>query len=358
MLYEFIRKNRSEIINRTRRKAVLRQRPSPTEDELLHGVPLFLDQLADMLRFEGDNQFENVTEVMAITAAAHGGNSLDKGFSITQVVHDYGDIFQAVTELAIERFEQISNDNFRILNRCLDNAIASAATEYYRRNTEQETERKGFFIHELRNRLNSSFLSLQAIKSGKAPIAGSTMEVLNRSLLAIRTLIDRSLLEVRVDSGLQNKERFLINDIMQEVDIAGQLDAESMGLTLVMEPSSRFFISADRYMITSALSNLIQNAFKYTRPKGCVWVRTRVANERILVSVEDECGGLPSGKDIFRPFAQGGSDHTGLGLGLAISKRAVEANDGTISVVNMPGKGCVFTMNLPLDAVQNGTEKA
>jgi hypothetical protein len=70
----------------------------------------------------------------------------------------------------------------------------------------------------------------------------------------------------------------------------------------------------------------------------------------VLIEVADQCGGLPLGDpdELFRPFAQRGSDRSGLGLGLSITRRGVEANDGTLSVRNRPGKGCVFTINLPL----------
>jgi signal transduction histidine kinase len=68
--------------------------------------------------------------------------------------------------------------------------------------------------------------------------------------------------------------------------------------------------------------------------------------------VADKCGGLPPGKveEMFRPFTQQGSDKTGVGLGLSISRRSVEANGGVLSVRDMPGDGCVFTIDLPRHA--------
>jgi hypothetical protein len=74
-----------------------------------------------------------------------------------------------------------------------------------------------------------------------------------------------------------------------------------------------------------------------------------------LIEVADQCGGLPSGDldELFSPFAQRGRDRTGLGLGLSISRRGVEANDGKLSVRNRPGKGCVFTIDLPLQQLED-----
>lgn len=71
--------------------------------------------------------------------------------------------------------------------------------------------------------------------------------------------------------------------------------------------------------------------------------------ERILIDVSDHCGGLPASMiaTTFAPFAQHGSDRSGLGLGLSIARQGVESQSGTLSVRNLPGIGCVFTINLP-----------
>jgi signal transduction histidine kinase len=74
--------------------------------------------------------------------------------------------------------------------------------------------------------------------------------------------------------------------------------------------------------------------------------------ERVLIEIEDECGGLPcrdadADDELFRPFEQRNTDRTGLGLGLAFSRWAVDANDGRIYARNLPNKGCVFTIDLP-----------
>ncbi len=69
----------------------------------------------------------------------------------------------------------------------------------------------------------------------------------------------------------------------------------------------------------------------------------------MVVEVEDACGGLPEGaeKKIFDPLVQAGVDRSGFGLGLAIAKQAAEAHNGQVRVHNLPGKGCVFLLDLP-----------
>ena len=74
-----------------------------------------------------------------------------------------------------------------------------------------------------------------------------------------------------------------------------------------------------------------------------------------MIEVEDSCGGLPPdvGSDLFEPFVQRATDRTGLGLGLAIVRQAIDAHHGSVQLRNRPGQGCVFTISLP--AVRTGT---
>src|SRR5580765_7147619 len=123
MLHEFIAANREELIRLCRAKVATRSAPAPTEAEIDHGVPMFLDQLSDMLRLG----LTSTTEISE-TAIQHGHDLLLQGFTMSQVVHDYGDICQSIIELATEMKTSISPDDFRMLNRCLDYDGAGACT--------------------------------------------------------------------------------------------------------------------------------------------------------------------------------------------------------------------------------------
>jgi signal transduction histidine kinase len=124
-------------------------------------------------------------------------------------------------------------------------------------------------------------------------------------------------------------------------------------------------VEGDRQTLAALISNLLQNAFKFTRDHGDVALTARATADRVLFEVEDECGGLPPGKtdDLFRPFEQRGSDRSGVGLGLSICFKAAKANGGEIRVRDLPGKGCVFTLDLPrkppppLSAVGGGAKR-
>jgi hypothetical protein len=136
MLRDFLSENREELIERCRFKVTMRRAPRATPRELSHGVPLFLDQLMEVFPrvvSAGDGKGPAAVELdqdIAKTAARHGTELLAHGFTIEQVVHDYGDLCQAITELAVERAAPITVHEFGSLNITLDNAIASAVASF------------------------------------------------------------------------------------------------------------------------------------------------------------------------------------------------------------------------------------
>jgi signal transduction histidine kinase len=353
MLHEFIALNRDEIIRRCRAKVATRSVPPPTEAEIDHGVPVFLDQLRDALRFG-----QITSPEISRSAIKHGHDLLIQGFTVSQVVHDYGDVCQAITELAVELNAPISTDDFRTLNRCLDDAIAGAVTEYGRERNQSSidgesargSERLGFFAHEMRNLLNTAMVAFEVLKTGNVGVGGSTGTILHRTLMASRALISRSLAEVRLTQGVQNREQFLVSGFIEEIASAATLEANARGVRLIVTPVEEgVAIEADRQVLAAVVGNLLQNAFKFTRPRTTVTLRVGASAERVLFEVQDECGGLPSGNvnELFRPFEQRSVDRTGMGLGLAFSRWGAEANDGRIHARNLPDTGCVFTVDLP-----------
>jgi len=352
MLHEFIALNREEIITRCREKVATRSVPPPTDAEIEHGVPVFLDQLGNALRLHVATSPE-----MGRTAIKHGHELLLQGFTVSQVVHDYGDICQAITELAVEMKAPISTEDFRMLNRCLDDAIANAVTAYGREResvqdgmTARGNERLGFMAHELRNLMNTAIVAFEVLKSGNVGVAGSTGTVLHRSLMGARDLVSRSLAEVRLTQSVENLDSFLVSEFIEQVETGARLEANARDITFTVTPvEDGVAVEADRQVLAAVVMNLLQNAFKFTRPRSAVTLRVSASAERVLIEVQDECGGLPSRDidELFRPFQQRSSDRTGLGLGLAFCRWATEANNGRISARTLPDQGCVFTVDLP-----------
>ena len=352
-LHKFIVHHRAELIRRARAKVSLRSSPRATEVELKNGIPMFLTQLTETLKLETKPTTFHTEEIDA-SATQHGNDLLRMGFTVGQVVHDYGDVCQAITELALDREEAIGTEDFHTLNRCLDNAIAQAVTEYGRQREmaifEADEERRGMLAHEQRNLLSSATLAFQMLQQGTVPINGSTGAVLGRCLTSLRKIADRALAEVRLSAGLQRRVRMRVAGLIEQEAVAAALEATAHGLSLTVAPVDfGLAIDVDPLIVGSALANLLQNAIKFTAPGRHVTLRTLAERDRVLVEVEDECGGLPPGKaeEIFRPFLQKGANRTGLGLGLAIAREGVQANEGELRVRDLPGKGCVFIIDLP-----------
>ena len=357
MLYEFITTYRDAIITRAREKLTARPWPAASEQELVNGVPFFLTQLSDTLRAESVGT-PRTEEAVGDTATRHGRDLLARGFTVSQVVHDYGDICQAVTEIALEQSAPITTHEFKTLNRLLDTATAEAVTEHARitaeSRTTQEFERAGHVAHETRDLLNTAMLAYQALKQGTVAINGSTGAVLGRSLIGLRDLVVRSLAEIRMGTDQQVPERVAVAPFLSDIAIAGALHADSRKLKFVVELGDPMWaITADPQVLASAVTNLLNNAFKFTPTGGAVILRALSNDEaRILIEVEDECGGIPhSDGDAFEAFGERrGADRTGLGLGLSMARKAVQAQGGDINIRNLPGRGCVFVIDVPLAA--------
>jgi signal transduction histidine kinase len=355
MLHAFIRANRAEIIRRCRAKVAGRSMPLPTTVEIDHGVPLFLDQLVEALAKGG----VTVNPAIAKSGLLHGHDLRSQGLTVSQVVHDYGDICQSVTDLAIETNAPIGTDDFRTLNRCLDEAIAGAVTTYERENhqawsdqaTDRGNERVAFLVHELRNLVNTATVAFQILRTGSVGITGNTGAVLDRSLSGLRDLIGRALDDVRLTQRVTSRTRIAVVNLIQEVGDTAKLAADSAGVRLTVgavDPDVA--VDGDRQVLAAVVGNRLQNAFKFTRAGTEVILHVGASAERVLIQIQDECGGLPGGDEesesLFRPFEQRSADRSGIGIGLAFSRWGAEANGGRIYATNS-GNGCVFTVDLP-----------
>jgi len=201
-MHQFLLNNRAELIERCKAKVASRPRRAATPEQLANGVPMFIDQLArtlgaeregladESVRISGSSSGDTaVLSEIGVSAAAHGGELLRLGFTVDAVVHDYGDLCQAITDLACERDAPFTIDEFRTLNRCLDNAIADAVSEFgaqrdarvARARTAEENERLGVLVHELRNVLQTATLAFQALELGLLPVGGATGSLVARS---------------------------------------------------------------------------------------------------------------------------------------------------------------------------------
>jgi signal transduction histidine kinase len=373
MMHIFLANNREELLARCKAKVARRPHREATVAQLSNGTPLFLDQLErTLVAEEGGDSARSLLisgapggdalglSEMGVSATAHGKQLLELGFTVDQVVHDYGDLCQAITDLAVERDAPFGVNEFRTLNRCLDNAIADAVTEFsFQRDTflahgqQQAVEQRiGFLAHELRNSLSSATLAFAALETGKLPITGATGGVLKRALFAMARLVNSAVADVRENAELDGTRRevFSVKKLIADAAWAADLAATVTGCTFVILPVDEALeVNADRERILGAIANLLQNAFKFSAAGTEITLSASSYGALVSIEVADHCGGLPEGTldRMFTPFTQRSTDRSGLGLGLSIARQSVELDGGTLSARDVPGIGCVFTLSLP-----------
>jgi hypothetical protein len=210
MLHEFLKTHRTELITRCRAKAAKRSHARTPDNEF--GIPQFLAQLIETFRVEqtpeavarhkalgpGKPSLALVPSDIAGTAARHGEEMRRQGLTIDQVVHGYGDMCQALTELAMEKDAPITVDEFHTFNRCLDDAIADAVTAFSRDpdasiskpDIHAANEPRGSRIQVIRTLIETAIQSFAAIKSGSVGVNGTTAAMHERSLAGLRNLVD------------------------------------------------------------------------------------------------------------------------------------------------------------------------
>jgi len=199
VLSEFLVLHRQTIITNSRVKVGSRTAPHATPLEMETGVPLFLDQLVATLGAEFSNGEDADDKGIGRSAAEHGKALHEIGFTAGQVIHDYGDICQAITELAAASNTPIAAHEFRTLNRCLDEAMAEAIAEFGRQRelelADGESKRQSVLAHDLRNLLNVSMLAFDGIRDGTIGMGGSTGALLGVGLKRMQEIIERSVEE-------------------------------------------------------------------------------------------------------------------------------------------------------------------
>ena len=176
----FIAEHREELIGRCIGLVANRPAPALTNVEAERGIPLLLDRLVAALGHE-----PSMTRAFGQDATQHGQALFFQGFTISQVVHDYGAVCQAVTGLAVDLAAPVSVDDFRTLNLCLDEAIAGAVTQYSRQQRIANDDRSINQSLALQNMLFVVSTAFQALRGGNVGTSGATGDLIERTLTAM-----------------------------------------------------------------------------------------------------------------------------------------------------------------------------
>jgi signal transduction histidine kinase len=214
--------------------------------------------------------------------------------------------------------------------------------------------------HELRTPIQPILTLTEIIRSKiedtqQRELLDSVIRNANRLHRLTEDILDISRLESQTLK--LNKDQFNLSDLISDVvqDYRNQIEKDDNNITLLYESKKdiNFFVEADRYRITQVISNLLNNAIKFTKEEGTVSVKLEKKKEdnqqEVLVSVKDSGTGIHSDilPRLFSKFAT--KAEKGTGLGLFISRSIVEAHGGKIwGENNIDGKGAKFSFTLPL----------
>ena len=323
--------------------------------ELINHIPKFVDEIIAALREDAGLTSVGPAPDEGRTAAGHGQQRLRLGFSLDSVVREYGALRDAIIAVARDAGAKLTFRELEVLFDCIISGIAHAVSEYtHQRDAEllrQANEHFAFIAHELRDPLSSAATAFQLLRnSGQLP-ADRLASALERGLQRMSELIGQTLQIARVASGIElRRQATTLGALFQDVELGAISEAESKGIELRVAIEGDERVDLDVRLVRSALGNLLRNGVKYSSSGGVVELRGHIAHGRAVIEVEDCCGGLEPGKveQAFAPFVRLDDGQSGFGLGLAIAKQAVDAHGGSIRVQNLPGKGCIFVLELPI----------
>lgn len=346
-LHEFMNDHRDELFAMTAGK-IKDHSPELNDEEVGADIQPILNEIVGALEREDGLPATSPLPGKSITAGHLGSLRQHRGYPIDKLALDLGSISDSLGELGARHGLSFTAREYQVFNTCIDNAVSSALDTFWNESVQQEesysTKRVGLLAHELRNALIGAKSAFEVLKRGHLGIQSRTGEVLGRNLGRLENIVSQTLLAVQLQAGLTAKlQRMRLIDLLRDLE---ETAVPERGIRLKVEADPGLELEVDESVMVSAGSNLLQNAFKFSKEYGEVVLRGRKDGECVIIEVEDECGGLPPGRpeELFTPFGQRGEDRRGLGL--AITREAVEASGGELSVRNLPGKGCVFSIKL------------
>jgi signal transduction histidine kinase len=299
-------------------------------------------------------------------AIVMGKGNLDIVITPTSTIDEIGELssqfgkmragIKARTEELMRKDEELETANEQLIEK---ESILEKANEQLKNQEKMQKEFINVAAHELRTPIQP-ILGLSEVLQSKEEDEEKhrLIEIISRNAKRLHRLTEDILDISRIESqSLKlNKEQFNINDLISSVvqDYRNQIEKDD-NITLLYESKKdiNFFVEADRYRITQVISNLLNNAIKFTKEEGTISVTLEKKKEdnqqEVLVSVKDSGTGIHSDilPRLFSKFAT--KAEKGTGLGLFISRSIIEAHGGRIwGENNIDGKGATFSFTLPL----------
>jgi signal transduction histidine kinase len=345
-------------------------------EQLRDHLPHFLRAMAMALRQAGNPE----PQLLCVYATDHGEERWQSGWSLTEVIRDY----QLLRLVLLQHLEEALGRPLRsreamAVGVFIDDAVAASVARYVATRDEEagfiERQRlaaletmnrhKDEFIavlgHELRNPLapiQTSLRILQSVLAAPPPPAQHALEVIERQSRLMTRLVDDMLDLARIGQGrfeLRREEVSLATLMERAVQVTdGFIRVQGRTLS-VSYPPEPIILDADPERVVQVISNLLNNAAKYTEPRGHIWLTGESDGVCALVRVRDDGMGITPAMlhRVFDLFAQGeNARHNargGMGIGLALVKRLVEQHGGSVACSSDgAGRGTEFVVRLPL----------
>jgi signal transduction histidine kinase len=354
LLPEVIEQHRAEIVERWLERAYHDIAPSavPRSD--------VLDELGDVIAALVRSLRRDVIDDQPAAPAplgiaqSHGRQRFHAGYDIAAVVREHRILREVIFEVVAESGYRSDLAEVGSVAKFLFGALAETASSYAierdREVSEQAERYIGFLAHELRNPLSTARLALSLLREKRQLAESPAASSLERSLAKMHDLLDSALTDFTTRRAPRPQRTvFDLGGFLHEVVAESAAEADSKGIATAVDVREPVELRADARLLRSAVSNLVRNAIKFSRPGTGVRVEGKHGESRVQIAVTDGCGGLPPGsvERLFSPFVQAGSNRSGFGLGLAIARQVAEAHGGAIRVHDVPGRGCVFVLDIP-----------
>ncbi len=344
-LHEFMTTERDAIL-----AACLEQlrNKNGASDAVEADVVAFFDEVVGALRRGHADDFDLATSRAATRVGARQHRA---GLDPAQVPMIFGAISQAIGQVGEDHQLTIGADEYGIFNHCIDAGIAVSIGKFWEREkrarVQRINEQFGYLAHELRNAVGNAAMAFKLLRLENLEFDGRTAQVLANNLVRMETLVARTLGSVQLESGTELELRPI-----RVASVLRNLQASAIperAITIALELDDSLHVNADEMLLTSAASNILHNAIKFTRTGGHIVLACRADEDGVVIDVEDECGGLPPGnpRELLEPFVKRGDNPQNFGLGLAVTLRATEAMGGSVEIEDHPGHGCVFQLRFP-----------
>jgi signal transduction histidine kinase len=349
MLHEFMVNHRDEILQVCHQK--VRHDVMDTA-EIVRDVETFFDEIVQALRYhDGLADQPSSLPGKSETAARLGQGPQRAGIQPAKVPFIFGAISSAIGCTGERYGLSINAEEYNVFNQCIDTGVATSIENFWSGERAQQerrvSERFGYLAHELRSALGNAALAFKLLRAGQLAHADRTAAVLGNNLVRMETLVARTLGSVQLDADVPLQLRPVrVATVLRHLQ-ASAIPERAIAITLELDES--LYVNADEMLLTSAVSNLLHNAIKFSRAGARIALRCRAEEGGVVMEVEDQCGGLAAGDParLFEPFVKGDEHPENLGLGLAITRRAAEAMNGRVSVEDHPGDGCTFCLTFP-----------